>query len=369
MSGVIFHYQKLLYIFLDSITTIQNGLRWALKADLADTQVVNQLGVLGLIGKLLSGPWMEVVYANPEGLSNLEICPVLRDVLANLGEFKQSPVVFLEKRIDMFGRPLDMSDSVLENLLSVEFSDVQEPLVLVVSEIEILLKRQLKNYIEDTSTAETLEKTKTAPVHNMEAERILGMADYQLNRAPNASIEFIQGKVKYKKNDTASWIKAHVSPSTLIAFAIKRGRSLAAKQKERRIQLENIYRYRVDAKQIKKVEGHMRALIQKASANIITREVVANELQSEPECVGELTTVLNSPSQLVGRVFTHSWAPEEGKTDPTLFIGHVMKKKKCKKPTFVVSYWTEEEGEQESSDWDMTLENILTDLFLGDLHF
>ena len=59
MGGVILHYHKLLWIFLHNVTTIQNTLRRALKVDLTSERVLNTLRVLGLLGKLLTGPRKE----------------------------------------------------------------------------------------------------------------------------------------------------------------------------------------------------------------------------------------------------------------------------------------------------------------------
>ena len=41
--------------------------------------------------------------------------------------------------------------------------------------------------------------SKAAPVHNMLSEQTLGLVDYHVRHAPNASIGFIDGKVKCTK--------------------------------------------------------------------------------------------------------------------------------------------------------------------------
>ena len=52
-------------------------------------------------------------------------------------------------------------------------------------------------YLGDLSspTQELMETVQSAPVHNIHAERTLGMADSQYSRAPNASTEFVGAKV------------------------------------------------------------------------------------------------------------------------------------------------------------------------------
>ena len=55
-----------------------------------------------------------------------------------------------------------------------------------------------------------IEITKAAPVHNIASERILGLTDSQYRRAPNATIGFIDLKVKAKQNKT--WNGLRVNP-------------------------------------------------------------------------------------------------------------------------------------------------------------
>ena len=103
----------------------------------------------------------------------------------------------------------------------------------------------------------------------------------------------------------------------------------------------------------------------------ITEDTVTKELQTEVHDTSQLITqMINIPRSLVGKRITHIWAPEEDDTEGhcQLYQGLVSKLKKWKKKVaFVVSYWKEVEGEESSSDWDVTLESLSTDL--GNLHF
>ena len=132
--------------------------------------------------------------------------------MANLEQLKK-PGEFLNRDVDMRGRPLfppepaDLhkngkdkeKDQLLGHLLDGTVDNIKEPLAVVLTEVELVLKRQLKSYLEQEPTSEMLQKTKSAPVHNMQAEQLLGMADYQVNRAANATPEYIEAKLKYKK--------------------------------------------------------------------------------------------------------------------------------------------------------------------------
>ena len=91
---------------------------------------------------------------------------------------------------------------VLFSGLKAAFSGTSFPLTaskLAESYID-LLTRQLKRYLTGdlSEPSESLIKeTAAAPVHNMHAERVLGMTDAQFSRAPNASTDFIDAKVNF----------------------------------------------------------------------------------------------------------------------------------------------------------------------------
>ena len=54
-------------------------LRTSLVKDLQYNGILIQLRVLGLIGKVITGPWMKICYCNNEGKSNLEVVSILKE--------------------------------------------------------------------------------------------------------------------------------------------------------------------------------------------------------------------------------------------------------------------------------------------------
>lgn len=66
-----------------------------------------------------------------------------------------------------------------------------------------MLEKQLAPYLVGTLSnpiPDQLTQTKSAPIYIIMAEQIFGLTDHQCRRAPNATIGFIDGKVKAKKN-------------------------------------------------------------------------------------------------------------------------------------------------------------------------
>ena len=112
--------------------------------------------------------------------------------------------------------------------------------IQVAETIEIL-ERQPGDSIAgviSSPTPKMMEVTKSALVHNITSEHILGLIDCQYRSAPNATIGFIDGKVKAKKNKTLEWLKSKPTEeqNRLIAFTISRARKYRAIMKERESQ-------------------------------------------------------------------------------------------------------------------------------------
>ena len=82
-------------------------------------------------------------------------------------------------------------------------------------------------------TEHMLKQAKSAPVHNIMSERILGMTDHQTHRAANATVGFIEGKVKASTNKTLQWLdcKEYSEQDRIILFAVKRAREVQAFEK------------------------------------------------------------------------------------------------------------------------------------------
>ena len=82
LAGSIYFIREKLLLYLQKYCSCQTGFRTSLLKDLSSPYIQIQLKVLGLIGKLLTGPWMVVLYSNKDGMSNLESVPVLKSFLA-----------------------------------------------------------------------------------------------------------------------------------------------------------------------------------------------------------------------------------------------------------------------------------------------
>ena len=106
-----------------------------------------------------------------------------------------------------------------------------------------MLQRQLKRYLDgDLSQLpqDVINKTASAPSHNMYAEGVFGMTDAQKRRAPNSSDGFIDSKVKFQKNNTMKWLnnKTVEEVTKIVQFATTRAIQIRAILVERRKKVE-----------------------------------------------------------------------------------------------------------------------------------
>ena len=68
--------------------------------------------MLGLIGKLLSGPWMKMFYISADKqINHIESIAVIRIVVIDLKESCKNPLGILERDNDYFGNPLYKADT------------------------------------------------------------------------------------------------------------------------------------------------------------------------------------------------------------------------------------------------------------------
>ena len=210
-AGVLYYLQETLLNYLENVCNSKTTLRTALIKDLRNNKILLQLRALGLIGKLVTGPWMHKLYTK----TNLESSTFIKTCLQKLNVLKESPLLALQVKTDTFGVPLSPdSDAVLKKLQTAEIEELEKKelhcmLCLLIGGIVDVIQKQLYEYYEgslahlDPSIA---RQTLSAPVHNMFAEHTLGLADYLFRKATSMKGGFLDSEVKSKLNKTLLWL-------------------------------------------------------------------------------------------------------------------------------------------------------------------
>ena len=201
-------------MYLENVCNNKTSLRTALQKDIRNNRFVLQLRALGLIGKLVTGPWMHQLYTN-QAITNLVSITYIKTCLQNLNTLKESPLLALQAKTDTFGVPLyPDSDAVLKELQTadIEKKELHCILFLLIGGIIDVIEKQLCDYFEGNLarlTPSIAGQTLSAPVHSMFAEHTLGLADYLFRRATSMKVGFLDNKVKRKIDKILLWLCSH----------------------------------------------------------------------------------------------------------------------------------------------------------------
>ena len=63
--------------------------------DIQDPHIIRQLQIIGLFGKVLTGPWMVQFYANKLKRKHLEMTPLMRHCITYLESLSADPDILL----------------------------------------------------------------------------------------------------------------------------------------------------------------------------------------------------------------------------------------------------------------------------------
>ena len=296
-------------------------------------------------------------------------------------ELAENSTSVLQSTEDCFGHPL-LEDEVLGALQG----GIEEDVVQFKGTMDALLKgsvsvleRQLSEYLTgslSSPTPEQLKDAKPAPAHNMESERILALTDSQWRRAPNATMGFIDSKVRGKKNNTLESLrcKSFDEQDQLISFAVTKARKFRALRKKREEDMREIYQRRMKQKMLtkdKQLRGKVGKKIEAAISNVpanFTEDLSSLLPHIDISMCEAIIPFVQDPGVLVGQNIHHIWDVD---AEDILYAGNIIEIKQPKnKPAKVrVAYWLPELNENEAEDTNIKLSELLTDFLLGDMTF
>ncbi|ELT87136.1 hypothetical protein CAPTEDRAFT_189537 [Capitella teleta] len=225
IGGVLTHHFDKMLSFLKSGTGCA-GLKEAIAHDMASKPGRVGLQVLGLLGKLLTGPWMKVFYTSrSSGILHLAGIAIVKQAIETMTDWAESPLQVLQTERDCFGKEImrdDITRSMLLPPVNKElFREYMSACCLAINDV---LNLQYKRYFNMEISEKLLDQTRSARSHNMDAEEIMGMITAAQDRAPNASMCFVSSKICAQKNQTMRYLENRPDLHCLIKKSIKLGR-------------------------------------------------------------------------------------------------------------------------------------------------
>ncbi|ESO05761.1 hypothetical protein HELRODRAFT_191378 [Helobdella robusta] len=222
MDSIDIHHEELLRTFLrnnnrNKITKSCIGIK--------QVGVMVQFQALGIIGKIITGPWMTLVYRNIHGLLNLEMGSVFQLGKSVIEGMLHHPAEVMLMKTDVFGHPL--KEDVLLSLMNKVYSNdmLYKLLISLMQSVIEVMERQMGNYLTrelSNPTPQMIADTSSASPHNIHAERTFALSDFFIRKSPCATIGFVNAKVKAKMNHTMDCLdaKSEQKQNKIIKFAI-----------------------------------------------------------------------------------------------------------------------------------------------------
>ena len=190
-----------------------------------------ELHVLGLFGKMFTGPWMKRFYTSSatSQITHIEGIGVAKAAVNKLKQLEGDAVSLLTSTHDLLGGMLDVgSDTTLQKLghQPDDMGKFVEMMKAVMAAAATALERQYKRYFNLDLTAKLAEETQSARSHNIDAEEIMGMFSAPKMKSPNATICFMSSKIRSIKNGAMDYLDNMVAErqEAVVRFAIKHGR-------------------------------------------------------------------------------------------------------------------------------------------------
>ena len=337
----------------------------AIIADLENSDAIDDLHALGIIGKLCTGPWMNLTYSKDEiEHHHYDIIAYVKTALTKLDSISSGSCDLFDDGKDVFGENLKECAvlDILKNEINEKVKAKVSGLAKAVSDV---IRRQMKELLDLEVTEELKERTRNATHDNIYSEEIMGMVDAALDRSNNANTDFIEATVRAVKNKTIEWykIKTVEEKEQINSFVIKGGRRQRMRNKERVRECREKVIDNVKRKQQLK-DDKSRKILEKKFKKVIGGEPLdavfeGGFLGYQEQLVQD---IIADPKSLQGKLFEQTFVEDDRSVK--LYDGEIVEARiKRKLWRYTVIY-----GDKNDLDMDeyvMTLEEILSDIVTG----
>ncbi|KAJ8017739.1 hypothetical protein HOLleu_44637 [Holothuria leucospilota] len=256
-NGAATYYHKSNFESFFCIHGVPNRLLRAVKEDLEDIIHVAGCRALGIIDKLITGPFWRVLEKDEPYVAlndrfhhmQIKFQEWAEEATPLLNEERLFQDVEVHKDCLYKAVFKETNDTLLDTL-------TVEAIELIMSQFCLVVVRQLSEHLPGGSLSNITEKlqeeTRYAPKTNQLGESVFGTMDYLMRQRPSASDVNLASTIMYRYNHTGSWLSTLSSDekSKLMATARKRARLTIETFGERRKEVKK----RIFEKMMKKKE-------------------------------------------------------------------------------------------------------------------
>ena len=370
IAGKYFVHHTKFVEFLQKGTPL-GGLKPSLLKDFRNPQTKLQLQVLGLIGKLFSGPWMKLFYTSSTSeINHMEGILVVKRVVQSVTDQMKNPGGILSRDTDFFGNQVNQGLDQVLSALRVEPLDLQAFAKYVeacLGAVVAVLKRQYERYFNVDITNELKKQTQSARSHNIDAEEVMGMFSAAKAKAQNATLCFLSSKIRGQKNKVVEYLDSLPleKRERVVKFAISYARKQRARNRKKQKKVMEEIRKRDTLRTEKRNMVDLKKLEKKLEAiQPLTESGLEEEFPDmDAGMLEETMDILQG--KVVGRNICHYWFDTETQ-EKTLYYGRVEKLRK-NRLTYRVCYWNDGETFDDGESYDLSKYSLAVDLQSSDL--
>lgn len=368
ICGKLHEYHDLFMEFFTNGTVSCGGLQASLRSDFGSATARVQGQCLGLIGKLLTGPWMEVFYTSASSqIDHIHGISVVRCVLSAVKDASDDPLSLLTTECDLFGRQLE-DNSTLASLRAqpLDCQLFKDMMAVSLKSVITVLERQYKCYFEMDIDDKLRKETESARSHNIDSEEMMGMFSSAQERAKNATVYFLAARIRARKNRVVAYLDGMYEEKreSVVKWAIGRAREKRKLKKQKQNELRQELSKRSAVKRQKKSQSAQKQLEKKLQSVDLKNIASAFPELSEME-VSTLEDILSG--KIIGRNLCHTWYDIDKNTQST-WNGRILKLKQVRRvPFYKISYWEDDETFENATDFEISKWALSADFISKDL--
>lgn len=304
-------------------TVTCGGLQSAIAQDFGNPVAEVEIQTLGLVGKLLSGPWIRRFYtASTTEVSHVDGIGIVKDVLARVRACSVKPEETLTMRNDFFGEELKQDDELARLQQSPIDSDLFRKMMEgCLTAIVTVLQKQYSRYFDLDVTEKLRNETESARCHNIDAEHVMGLFSALKDSSPNAALCYISSRIRAQKNKVVTYLDS-LHPEErrkLIELSITLARKVRQKKRKKCIEIKAEILRRLAAKKHKKTTQERNKLEAKLKKST---DLAADFPEMETDTREIVQDILGG--KIVGRKICHVRYNEEVQ-EKTIYYGKVEK--------------------------------------------
>lgn len=237
---------------------------------------------------------------------------------------------------------------------------------------DVVMDRQLEPELTGKLSALSpalKDQAKSAPVHNIYAERAFGRLGALKRRAPNCSDGFVNATLTAGSNHTIDWLENKTNPiqEDLVKNAIRDGarireetlrfKDALEEEEKKRLAIQGNNKKKTNVNKLKKTVSQ--AIAEQSTEDIIFREMT-------PQKLNDVHALMAADEILIGQPIVHWFFDEQLAKDQRYHGRIIAQRTKGKKKEVIITYWEERQEEEDGADEVHTLINIISDIIVGD---